>query len=300
MQKTQHLRPQTAFDVSDRPADPVGMALWLIESNLTTGISLDEIATATGLSRFQLSRQFGRVIGWPVMAYLRARRLSEAARMMAAGADDILAVALDAGYGSHEAFTRAFRDHFGLAPESLRALASTETLTLMEPRRMDMTDFVTLDAARFVMGTPMLIAGLSERYSFEDVAGIPAQWQRFGPHIGHVPDQRGTVCYGLCHNYGDNGQFNYLCGVEIARADNLPSGFTLVRLVVQTYAVFTHRNHISTIGKTMRTIWQKWLPSSGYRFAEAPEFERYDDRFDPMTGNGEVEIWLPVTKPAVE
>ena len=272
------------------------MALWLIESNLTTGISLDEITTAIGLSRFQLSRLFGRVVGWPVMAYLRARRLSEAARLMAAGADDILDVALAVGYGSHEAFTRAFHDHFGLTPETLRALASTETLTLMEPRRMDMTDLAPLDTPRFVTGAPMLVAGLSERYSFEDVAGIPAQWQRFGPHIGHVPDQRGKISYGLCHNYGDNGQFNYLCGVEISRADNLPSGFTLVRLTVQHYAVFTHRDHISTIGTTMRAIWQKWLPESGYRFAEAPEFERYDERFDPQSGRGEVEIWIPVLK----
>lgn len=278
------------------PADPVGAALWFIETNLTTGISLDEIAGVAGLSRFQLSRLFGRVIGWPVMSYLKARRLSEAAKVLAAGADDILGVALDAGYGSHEAFTRAFRDHFGIAPESLRALGSTASLTLTEPRRLDMTQFVELDEPRFVTGRAMLVAGLSEPYSYGAVAGIPAQWQRFGPHIGHVPDQKGSVCYGLCHGYGEEGKFNYLCGVEIARADNLPSGFTLVRVAEQHYAVFSHRNHISTIGNTMKTIWEKWLPQSGYRFAEAPEFERYDERFDPMSGTGLVEIWLPVMK----
>jgi AraC family transcriptional regulator len=274
--------------------EPVGAALWFIETNLTTGITLDEIAATAGLSRFQLSRQFGRVIGLPVMGYLKARRLSEAAQVLAAGAEDILAVALDAGYGSHEAFTRAFRDHFGLAPERLRALASTEDLPLTAPRRTDMTDFVDLETPRFVAAPAMLVAGLSSRYSYGAAAGIPAQWQRFGPHIGHVPDQRGTVCYGLCHNHDGEGQFDYLCGVEIARADNLPSGFTLVRLAAQKYAVFTHRNHISTIGNTMKTIWEKWLPSSGYRFADVPEFERYDDRFDGATGTGEVEIWLPV------
>jgi len=43
-----------------------------------------------------------------VMRYVRGRQLTEAARCLASGAPDILAIALEAGYGSHEAFTRAF------------------------------------------------------------------------------------------------------------------------------------------------------------------------------------------------
>ena len=54
------------------------------------------------------------------MRYARARRLTEAARVLAKGAPDILNVALEADYGSHEAFTRAFRDHFGMTPEAVR------------------------------------------------------------------------------------------------------------------------------------------------------------------------------------
>jgi AraC family transcriptional regulator len=54
------------------------------------------------------------------MHYARGRRLSEAARALAAGAPNILEVALAAGYGSHEAFTRAFRRQFGVPPEALR------------------------------------------------------------------------------------------------------------------------------------------------------------------------------------
>ena len=51
------------------------------------------------------------------MRYMRGRRLSEAARVLANGGADILTVALDFGYGSHEAFTRAFRrSQFGVNP----------------------------------------------------------------------------------------------------------------------------------------------------------------------------------------
>jgi AraC family transcriptional regulator len=41
-------------------------------------------------------------------------------------------------------------------------------------------------------------------------------------------------------------------------------------------------------------IWNQWLPASGLRAADAPNFERYDEKFDPLTGNGGLEIWLPV------
>ncbi len=75
-----------------------------------------------GVSRFHMVRAFAAATGLSVMRYVRARRLSEAARALADGAPDILALALEADYGSHEAFTRAFRDHFGVTPEAVRGL----------------------------------------------------------------------------------------------------------------------------------------------------------------------------------
>src|SRR6185295_19406602 len=95
----------------------IGKALWFIESHFGESVTLDDVAMASGLSRFHLSRTFAATIGQSVIAYLRGRRLTEAARQLADGAPDILQVALGAGYGSHEAFTRAFRDQFGLTPE---------------------------------------------------------------------------------------------------------------------------------------------------------------------------------------
>ncbi len=71
-------------------------------------------------------RAFAGMVGQPVLAYARGRRLSEAAHLIAGGAPDILQVALAIGYGSHEAFTRAFRDQFGLTPEEARAKRSLD------------------------------------------------------------------------------------------------------------------------------------------------------------------------------
>ena len=94
------------------------------------------------------------------MGYLRRRRLSEAARALSEGAPDILAVALDAAYGSHEAFSRAFRDQYGLTPEQVRAQGHLDNLECLEPIRMDESLIVELDAPRVEQGRELLIAGL--------------------------------------------------------------------------------------------------------------------------------------------
>ena len=101
--------------------NPVQHALWYIETNFAEPITLEEIAEAGGVSRHHMTRAFGAAFGASPMRYVRGRRLSEAARRLAGGAPDILGVALDAGYDSHEAFTRAFRDQFGVTPERVRA-----------------------------------------------------------------------------------------------------------------------------------------------------------------------------------
>jgi AraC family transcriptional regulator len=91
--------------------------LWAIERNLDRPLTLAELAAACGVSHFHLAHAFGRATGYSVMHYVRARRLTEAARALAAGdAPDILRLALDCGYGSHEAFSRAFRAQFGTTP----------------------------------------------------------------------------------------------------------------------------------------------------------------------------------------
>jgi AraC family transcriptional regulator len=274
--------------------NPVGRALWFIESHFASDLTLDEIASAGCVSRFHLSRAFGVATGRSIMQYVRGRRLTVAAKALSDGAPDILTVALEAGYGSHEAFTRAFREQFGQTPEQVRAQRSVAHLELVEPIKMDENLISNLEPPRFENAKALLVAGFGERYTCETVAGIPALWQRFAPHIGQVPGQVGRVAYGVCHNSDGTGNFDYLCGVEVADFARLSSEFARIRIPEQRYAVFSHRGHISTIRTTWTTILSKWLPESGLEAADGPDFERYDDRFDPVTGQGVVEIWVPV------
>ena len=273
---------------------PVAKALWLIENRSASDLTLDEIAGLCGVSRFYMSRAFALATGQPVMRYLRGRRLTEAAHALAAGAPDILAVALEAGYGSHEAFTRAFRDHFGMTPEAVRSRRHLDDLAIVEAIRMDPKLLVDLEPPRFENGRAFLVAGPAARYAFATNQGIPAQWQRFAQHIGHIPGQVGDTTYGVSCNHDDAGYFDYITGVEVSGFAELPDDFARVRIPAQRYAVFSHRGHIAAIRGTIYTIWNKWLPESGHQVADAPNFERYGRDFDPKTGTGVVEIWVPI------
>jgi AraC family transcriptional regulator len=274
--------------------NPAQKALWFIESHLADALTLDEIAGVGGISRFHMVRAFGAATGLSVMRYVRARRLTEAARALANGAPDILTLALDADYGSHEAFTRAFRDHFGVTPEAVRASTCLDHIKLQEPILMDSTLTDNLQAPRFQTGKPLLVAGIGERYTCETGAAIPGQWQRFHQSVANFPGRIGPVAYGVCCNADDAGNFDYIAGVEVADFSDPPREFSRVRIPEAKYAVFTHSDHISTIRRTVNTIWNHWLPASGLKAADAPNFERYDENFDPLTGNGGLEIWIPV------
>ena len=113
------------------PMRPIERTVWYVESHLNTAMSLDDIAKIAGLSKFALTRAFLATTGHTVLAYARARRLSEAAKSLQRGAPSILDLALSVGYGSYEPFSRAFRGHFGFTPrrDSLRPTATRSFIT---------------------------------------------------------------------------------------------------------------------------------------------------------------------------
>jgi len=266
-------------------------ALWYIDGHLRGDLSLAAIADAAGVSRFHLSRAFAVTTGQSLSGYIRARRLSEAAKAIAGGAPNLLDVALEAGYGSHEAFTRAFRQHFEITPDELRA-RGLDHLPLQELIRMNEPTTTTLAPPRILRRDAMLISGLLQRCNYSN-AGMVSQWERFVPHLGHIPGQVGNVAYGVVYN-GDEAGCDYMTGVEVSQFVGQPPEFARLRIPEQTYAVFEHRDHISSINATWQAIWNEALPQYGYKAADGPAFERYDERFDGRTGLDGLEIWIPI------
>ena len=137
------------------------------------------------------------------------------------------------------------------------------------------------------------IAGHSRHYPFEAVAGIPDQWQSFVPLIHRISGDRNPVTYGVIYNGADDS-FDYLTGVELPAGREAPENVVRLTLSPQSYLVFEHPGHVAEVRDTCNSIWSDWLPASGRTVLEAPWFERYGESFDPQTGTGGLEIWIPV------
>ncbi len=138
-----------------------------------------------------------------------------------------------------------------------------------------------------------LFAGISHTYTMSEREKIPAHWQEFVQHFGTINNQVGDDSYGICWS-ANADVFDYLTAVEISDKGPLPEGFTTLELVPQHYAVFIHYGHSSKIPQTIAAIWEKWLPASGLKAANAPCYERYTSEYNPQTGMGGTEIWIPI------
>lgn len=269
-------------------------ALWTIDRNLGRDLTLAGIAEACGVSRHHLAHTFREVVGRPVMDYVRGRRLSDAAKALAGGAGDILDLALESGYASHEAFSRAFRAQFGAAPEAIRRRGSTQGLALAEPMIAPSRAAPPLPSPRIEAAGEILAAGLSQRCAFEDGPTITGLWRRFGPRFGEVGNRVQPIPIGVVADPDDEGRFAYMAAAEVRDFFEVPSDFERLRIPPRDYAVFAHDDHVSTIRQTYGAIWNEWLPDNGKTLAEAPTIERHMPTFDTRTGYGGLEIWIPL------
>jgi AraC family transcriptional regulator len=269
-------------------------ALFVIERNLSRDLTLEQIAKFCDVSRFHLAHAFGEATGLSVIEYRRARRLTEAAYALAAGASDILGVALDTGYASHEAFSRAFKAQFGKTPEEVRKSESIEGLKLVDAIRHLESKAMTLKEPRFENVGELLFAGLSQHIAYHEMQNIAGQWQRFMQnYYGSIENKIGEPPAGITTASDDDG-ITHVTAAGVTKFGAMPKELIKVTLQPRTYAVFAHDGHVTQIRETYQAIWNDWFPNSGRAPAEAPGFERHNATFDPRTGNGGCTIWLPL------
>lgn len=270
-------------------------AAWIIERNMDEPLTLARLAEDCGVSRSHLAHAFATATGKSVVGYLRARRLSHAAEALANGAPDILQVALSAGYSSHEAFTRAFREQFGSTPEAVRERGTTEGLPLSPALDLDRFQPRSIPAARIVDEPRILIVGMRGRFpAGPSTHGIPALWQRFSPFMESIPAINPGMPIGVTMDTDDECGFDYIAALEVTRFGDAPAELTQLEIPARTYAVFSHDRHIAKIPETYLAIWNEALSDTGRKAAEAPVLERHKPAFNPRTGEGGVEIWIPL------
>jgi AraC family transcriptional regulator len=139
---------------------------------------------------------------------------------------------------------------------------------------------------------------MSGRFTPATNTRIPELWARFVPRLDEIPHRVTTNTYGVCLDADpttvEEIGFTYVAGVAVERIDGVPPDMVAVTIPASRYAVFTHAGHISRMGDTVKQIWGVWLPQSRHRHVSRPDFESYDARWDPATGLGEIDIYVPI------
>jgi AraC family transcriptional regulator len=123
---------------------------------------------------------------------------------------------------------------------------------------------------------------------------IPQLWDKFGPRaeeIKHIVDPH--VAYGVCGNFDDSShEFDYVAGFEVDSTTEIPEGMVSWDVPAGKYAVFTCT--LPTLGETYQHAYHTWLPQSGYQRAPGPEFELYDESFDPEDPSSKMDAYIPL------
>jgi AraC family transcriptional regulator len=91
-----------------------------LDDTALTGLTGDDWAARLHFSRFHFDRMISAVAGEPPAAFRRRILLERAAYRMITTTAPLIDIAVEAGYGSHEAFTRAFTKAYGVAPAAWR------------------------------------------------------------------------------------------------------------------------------------------------------------------------------------
>lgn len=277
--------------------------LSFIEDHLDEPIELSDVAAAAGYSVFHFCRLFQALTGGTVMGYVRKRRLTKAANAIMTGDDTrLIELAIDCGFESQAAFTRAFKTQFGITPGALRRSNRTWLARLCPPlteaKLALLAEAITMQP-KFIEHDDIHIAGLNGMVGDTGDNDGTGTWLRFREHMETVEDRIGGHSFGIVELVDkEKGQFKYWASVEVPADADVPDGLETKTLEGGRFAVFSHKLASTNIGAELRQtfhyIYDTWLPSSGEELRAYYDLEYYDHRFDPRTLTGTLEIWVPV------
>ncbi len=131
---------------------------------------------------------------------------------------------------------------------------------------------------------------------------IPHLWERFNQRmreLGGLPNETGDAAIGLCITPEDepiDGAFEYVAGLPVTEAEDVPDDFVVRRVPEQTYAVFAHKGDLPSLPKTYEYIYETWLPQSGYKLGGKMDFEYYDADFKDFAPDSVFYIYVPIEK----
>jgi predicted transcriptional regulator YdeE len=103
-------------------------------------------------------------------------------------------------------------------------------------------------------------------------------WAHFGPRMGEIQDLLPGESFGVCDMTPD-GLIDYVAAMPVGQAEAVPDGMTARTIPANTYAVLPCKG-LSQIGPTYQAIME-WMQANGKQRAAGPDFELYNEEFDP-------------------
>lgn len=281
----------------------LNQALGHIERRLDQQVDVAELARIAATSEYHLRRMFSALAGMPLSEYIRRRRLTVAGADVLGGRESLLEIAVRHGYGSGEAFARAFRAMHGVGPGEARrtgaALVSQPRLTFrltvegsssMRYRVVDRPDFSVVGLKARV---PLVHLGPNQEI-IDFVRGIdPQTLERLEKLSDQEPQGIVAVCDDLDPSRAEGTELDYYQGVVTSAA--APDGTVVLPVPAGTWAVFTTSGPApQAIQELWRDVFTEWFPSNPYRSRPGPEILR--TRLSPDRTEADAELWLPVER----
>ena len=264
-------------------------------------VDVASLARGSGTTEYHLRRMFSSLAAMPLSEYVRRRRMSSAAADLVTGDDDLLEVAVRYGYGSTEAFGRAFRAVHGAGPSDVRRDGGplrTQPrirfhLTVRGASPMD-TRIVDLPAVRLVghaRRVPLVHQGVNRSIA-EHVASIPIEETiRLKAFNDTEPSGVLAVSDDLDPDRAEGSELTYLHGVATTRR---PEGLDTIELSAGTWAVFrTEGPYPTALQEAWSATATEWFPSQPWRLRPGPEIVAML-AFDAAALTATCELWLPV------
>ncbi|UUO06617.1 AraC family transcriptional regulator [Blastopirellula sp. J2-11] len=246
-----------------------------IQNHLDEDLSLEHLAAAADYSPCHFHRIFRGIAGESADDYVRRLRMERAAQSLRYRRRSVLDVALDAGYGSHEAFTRAFVRTFGVTPSDYQTLEHP-------PASIKESLMSTL---QYSSANVRIEIQPSRRLAYIRVVG-QYNHENLNPAFGRIIQFAAannlmtgcTECVGVYHDDPD------VTAPEKQRADvgvTVDETFQPIDdIQVQTIpsgrcAILRHQGHYDTLHEAYRWFFAVWLPDSGHEPGDFPAYEVY-------------------------
>ena len=261
------MKPSTEQDYHER----IVRTLMYLQQHLDDALSLEQVAAVAAFSSFHFHRIFRGLVGETMKEYVRRLRLERAARDLKRLDEPITQIALQAGFETHESFTRAFGDMFGLSPSAYRAAHKPEPDSSYHP-----PDYGDVPPVAVNELPPMRLVFLRHVGPYDQVG---ATWGRLMTCVG----MRGLFgpnmkLLGIVYDDPDvtpPDKVRYEAAVTVSGQVQPEGEFGVMEFPAGTYGVVTHKGPYEELGKMYQKIYGGWLPKSGYRLRDSPAFEQY-------------------------